>query len=220
MEGKISGRARAEQVAIKLGLQYGWDSSEVQLLTDLFDVPYWGPTRSAVARLLAQGAVPDELELAIQLREFWSDRAEFGIDLGRSSWWGLNGSSANAPIHGTLSWPAAMRLVRVTTALPDVTEIGRLLDDLYTEWYCSDRLRYAFCSFNYYFLHWLDYMEAHPDLRTMWLSDFEAVINAHDPDNDEKHFPGHTTPANQNLCQLGLLPIRSRTSLDEQLKRR
>ena len=220
IDGKVSARERAEQVATELGLRFGWDSSEIQLLTELFDVRYWGSTRSAIERLLTIGATPDEIEVAIQLREFWNDRSEFGIDLGRVSWWAPNSSSSYAPIHRTLSWPAALRLVRVTTALPDIAEMGRFLDDLYAAWYCSGRLRHAFCSFNYYFLHWLDYMEAHPELRNMWLTDFEAQVDAHDPDHDEKHYPGYTTPANQRLDQLGLLPLRTRRSLDEQLQKR
>ena len=219
VEGRVSGRERAEQAAIELGMRYGWDSPGIRLLTDLFDFRYWGATRRAVERLLARGLTPDELEIAIQLRELWTDRTEFSIDLGRVSWWASNGSSAAASRHAVLSWPVALRLIRVTTALPDVVEIERLLDELYKEWYCSERLRYAFSSFNYYMLHWLDHMEAHPELRNMWLADFEAVISAHDPDNDENHFPGYTTPLNQELNRLGVLPVHCRTALEEQLKR-
>ena len=219
VDGKVSGRERAKQVAIDLGLRYGWDRSGIQLLTDLFDVRYWGATRGAVERLLVRGMTPDELEIAIRLREFWRDRTEFSIDLSRVSWWAWSGSSAASSMHGTLNWPVALRLVRVTKTLPDVVEIERLLDDLYKEWYCSERLRFAFISFNYYMLYWLEYMEAHPELRNMWMAGFEANVGEHDLNDDEHHFPGHTTPVNQKLNRLGLLPIHVRSTLDEQLPR-
>ncbi len=218
VEGRVSGRERAEQVALDLGLRYGWDNHGIQLLTDLFDVRFWGATRRAVERLLSCRMTPDELEVAIQLREFWSDRSEFSIDLGRVSWWAARGSSATASKHGVLSWPVALRLVRMATALPDVAEIERLLDELFNEWYCSDRLRFAFCSFNYFMLYWLDHMEAHPELRNMWMAGFDAIVGERDLGNEENHFPGYTTPRNQLLNRLGVLPVRIRTGLEEQLR--
>ena len=219
VDGKVSGRERARQVAIDLGLRYGWDLSGIQLLTDLFDVRYWGATRRAVERLLGRGMTPEELEIAIQLREFWRDRTEFSIDLGQVSWWAWSGSSAASSRHRVLSWPVALRLIRVTTTLPDAVEIETLLDDLYKEWYFSERLRFAFISFNYFMLHWLDYMEEHPELRNIWMDGFWASMGVHELNDDENHCPGHTTPLNQQLNRLGLLPIRCRTQLDEQLPR-
>ena len=219
VDGKVSGRERARQVAIDLGSRYGWDLSGIQLLTELFDVRYWGATRRAVERLLGRGMTPEELEIAIQLREFWRDRSEFSIDLGRVSWWAWSGSSAASSRHKVLSWPVALRLVRVTTALPDAMEIEMLLDDLYKEWYFSERLRFAFISFNYFMLHWLDFMEQHQESQNIWMDGFWASIGEHDLSDDENYFPGHTTPLNQKLNRLGLLPIRCRTQLDEQLPR-
>lgn len=220
VEGKVSGRERAEQAAIDLGRQHGWDRAGIRLLAELLDVRYWGPTKAAVQRLLARGVTADELELARHLREFWRDRSEFSIDFGRMSRPARSGSTVAESAYGTLSWLASLRLVRVTRTLPDVVEVERFLDDLYTRWYSSERLRCSFRSFIYYLLYCLDHIETRPELRNLWLSDLEAATASPDPAHDERHVQGYATPMSRQLQELGVWPIRASTSLGDQLGRR
>lgn len=121
VDGKLPTRERARQVAIDLGLKYGWDESGVKVLAELFDTPYWGPTKLAVEKLLQFKITQEELEITIQLRELWRDRAEFSIDLGSSFLGELRWKmDASASIHSALSWQDALRMVRVSTGIPDV----------------------------------------------------------------------------------------------------
>ena len=192
--GQVSRRQRARQQAIEVGQEFGWDTRGIELLTDVFTAHFWSSAKRSMQRELANGLTADEFEIAIQVREFWRERTEFSIDLSRTPLWAANVCGVSSAVYHVLSWPAAIRLIRLTNALPDAIEIERLLDDLYMEWYSNERLRYHYPSFHYYLYRWLDCVADRSDLVSTWGATIDASLKA-DPDGvDENSDPGHTTP--------------------------
>lgn len=202
--GRISRRERARQQAIEVGREFGWDERGIELITDVFTAYFWSAAKRSMQRELASGLTPDELEIAIGVREFWRERTEFSIDLRRTPSWTASGASR--AVYNVLSWPAAIRLVRLTNALPDAIEIERLLDDLYRDWYASERLRDRCPSFLYYLYRWLDYVSDRPDLVSTWSPVLGAAFESDLGGDDENFEPGCTTSRYRMLDRFNLLP--------------
>ena len=143
--------------------------------------------------------------MAIGLRDFWRGRSEFSIDLG---YWRSSASATSDTARATydaLSWPAALRLIRLANFIPDPAEIEVLLDELYLEWYSSSSLMRRYPSFRYYLYRWLDYTTERTDLVGTWCARMDAK-----PEDelfeDEDYDPGKLAHHRYELARQGLLP--------------
>lgn len=132
--GPISKRQRALQVAIELGLKYGWDAEGVHLLAAVFERHLWSAARKAMERQLEAGLEPVELERAIEVRALWSSCPEF--------WQRSNGYQ-----QYNLSWPVALAAVRSFGSIPDVAEIEVLMWECFERWHHSWYRRTKYASF-------------------------------------------------------------------------
>ena len=215
--GRISRRERARQQAVEVGREFGWDERGIELITDVFTAYFWSAAKRSMQRELASGLTPDELEIAIGVREFWRERTEFSIDLRRTPSWTASGASR--AVYNVLSWPAAIRLVRLTNALPDAIEIERLLDDLYRDWYANERLRDRYPSFLYYLYRWLDYVSDCPDLVSTWSPVLEAAFESDLGGDDENFEPGCTTSRYRKLDRFNLLPHGVHDPLEDHISK-
>jgi hypothetical protein len=200
-EGRLTRSQRARQQAIDLGLEYDWDEDGVDVLTEVFTRYWWSQCKESMRRELQAGLRPNELQLALQLREIWSSHPEFAMDFGR-----LNGSTllgTTSPVYRNLSWPMALALVRSTERYPDIDCLEQLLCDLFDEWYTHSHLRRRCKSFNLFLYFRLGL--ARQELRAwpQWTFEPEDMLGL---ETDDDHRPGFCTPEYQVLNQLGLIP--------------
>ncbi|ADE17032.1 hypothetical protein Nhal_4025 (plasmid) [Nitrosococcus halophilus Nc 4] len=193
--GRLTRRQRAEQVAIELGLRYGWEAEGIDLLTDVFERHWWSQCRVSMERELIAGMRPEELRLAIDLRDFWRERPEFWTELPSLKRSPKAFAKASNRYH-TLSWPLALALTRSFGSYPAPEEIEQFLDGLFDEWYLDSRRCIRIRSFNQYLAYRLGRMR---DCLADWPEwRFDATD---DPRwTEDEHFePGFTVPS------LGLL---------------
>ena len=106
----------------------GWEQG-LDALVEALDQPVVGPTLQAMRRELSSGLHPEELELALRLREFWSESETFGM-----SWHHYRSGWVSRNDWETLSWPLALRLVRSFDGIPEVEEIELFLMDQFDHW--------------------------------------------------------------------------------------
>ena len=184
-DGRVSRELRALQEATKLADEYAWDERGTGLLAEVFERYYWSSAKASMRRELERGMTPDELELALSLRDFWRGRSEFSIDLG---YWrsdaGLGADTSRAIYH-VLSWPVALRLIRMANSIPDQAEIEVFLDEFYREWYSSRILRRRYRSFRVYLYRWLEYIEERSDLIGTWSARIDTNREAEFFEDDE-----------------------------------
>ena len=203
-DGRVSREVRALQEATELAEEYEWDEHGRELLAIVFSRYYWSSAKGAMKRELEKGMIPGELELALGLRDFWRERTEFSIDLG---YWqsGAGGASdISRATYRTLSWPAALRLTRLASTIPDQAEIEVLLDELYLEWYSSSGLRRRYPSFRVYLYRWLDYTASRSDVAGTWHVNMDAGPGKEFFEDDELTW---LIRHRDELARQGLLPI-------------
>jgi hypothetical protein len=141
-DNRLTRLERARQVALELGIEYGWDEDGINVLTMIFFKHWWSATRRSMRRELEAGVTPDELILAEQVREIWREYPEFSEAHHRAF------EISQRYFH--LSWPNALSLIRSFGAYPDPAEIEKLLVDLYEHWRDKPSLIYAYSSFRHY----------------------------------------------------------------------
>ena len=184
-DGRVSRELRALQEATILAQEYAWDERGTKLLAEVFERYFWSSAKTSMRRELEGGMTPEELEVALRLRDFWRGRTEFSIDLGyRRSGTGYGADTSRA-IYNVLSWPAALRLIRMANSIPDQAEIEVFLDELYREWYSSSILRRRYASFRVYLYRWLDYVENRSDLVGTWSARIDVNLEADFNEDDE-----------------------------------
>jgi len=54
-------------------------------------------------------------------------------------------------VYKNFSWADALRLIRCFASIPDEVEVETFINDVFDEWYSSDRLRHHFRAFLKYF---------------------------------------------------------------------
>lgn len=206
--GKQTRRQRAEQVAIDLGLSHGWDADGIALLTNVFERHWWSQCKLSMERELTAGMTPDELCLAIALREFWSERSEFWIELPRFNPSTRSSDRASAK-YRNLSWPLALALVRAPGGQTEIEELECLLDGWFDEWYTTARYQRSFRSFHLYITYRLGRVRSSLAIWPQW-----SFAAADDPIwvEAENFKPGFTTQTTCALANFGLL----RTFFDQQ----
>ncbi len=185
--GRISRESRALQEATQLAQEYDWDEHGVKLLAEVFvfERYFWSSAKASMRREIEGGMTPEELELALGLRDFWRGRTEFSIDLRYRRSKGRLDTNTSRAIYHVLSWPAALRLIRMANSIPDQAEIEVFLDELYCEWYFTNSLQHLYPSFRVYLYRWLDYLEKRSDLVGAWSARIDSDREADFNDGDE-----------------------------------
>lgn len=144
-EGTITRETRARQAATELLLKSDWPPSTLELLTQVFVENGWSAARVALEREIDKGLLPDELVLAQDIRNLWSENERF--------WTTYHRIKRNAPammaeaIYRHMSWAEALRIMRCFPAIPSIEEIFELIEETYEWWYAERRLRRSFPAF-------------------------------------------------------------------------
>jgi hypothetical protein len=200
-EGHLTRLERARQQAVNLGLEFGWDEDGIDVLTEVFNRYWWSQCKESMRRELRAGLRPDELRLALDIREIWSYHPQFAMDFGRLN--GLTLLETTSAVYRNLSWPLALALVRSTDGYPDVDYIEHLLCDLFDEWYTHSHLRRRCKSFNLFLFFRLGLASQELQLWPQWTFEPDDILGL---EMDEDYQPGVCTPEFQALDQLGLIP--------------
>lgn len=150
----ISRSERAKQVAVAIIDTYHWDVQNLGLLQQILYENGWGPARVAIEREIARGLTPEELELAVFVRKLWTENPQYWISLIHVKSSFKNQTTRDA--YKNMSWPEALRVVRLFNNLPCEDEIQHFIDIIYDDWYCSIRLQRQFKCFLYYLKSYTD----------------------------------------------------------------
>ena len=217
-DARVSRKQRALQEATQLGQEHAWDERGVELLAEVFERYFWSSAKASMRRELEKGMTPEELEVALDLRDFWRGRTEFSIDLGYRRSDARLGADTSRAIYHVLSWPAALRLVRMANSISDKVEIEVFLDDLYREWYSSNSLRRHYPSFRVYLYRWLEYIETRSDLVGTWCAGIDGKEEA-DWNEDYEYESAWLTHHRHELAGEGLLPTGGDEAYVEMMSR-
>ena len=204
-DGRVSRKLRALQEATTLAQEYAWDERGTELLAEVFERYFWSSAKASMRRELERGMTPEELEVALGLRDFWRGRTEFSIDLMYRRSDAAVGADTSRAIYHTLSWPAALRLIRMVNSIPDQAEIEVFLDELYREWYSSNGLRVRYPSFRVYLYRWVEYIEKRSDLVATWSAFVDTDQESEFNEDDERESAWMAHDRNELACE-GLLP--------------
>ncbi len=204
IEGRVTRRFRARQHAVELAREFGWDDAGIEILTDVFDRYWWSQSKVSMRREMTAGMAPEELRLAMQLRDVWANHPEMAVDFSRLESGSLLGCAS--PIYQRLSWPLALALVRATEWLPDSDEIEQRLCEQFDQWYSSPTLQRTFRSFQ-----GLVYYQATSQAESLrggmdWTFAPDRDLRL---DLDEAFQPGCVTEEYRLLDRLDLLPTQS-----------
>jgi hypothetical protein len=145
ISGKLTRHERARQVAAKIIQDYDWDKEHLPLLEQVFVEYGWAQTRKSIERELNKGLIPEELELALFIRQLWSDSSVFWISFPITS--KLYDQTTE---YKTMSWPESLRIIRSFNGLPSQEEIQHFIESTYEDWYCNNNLRRHFKAFIWY----------------------------------------------------------------------
>ena len=122
----------------------------LSVLYRIFLISPYPATRASVTREIQAGASSDDLEAAVDVRAIWQNHPEFANSFLQR--WSQLGDAwtRTEEARYRLSWPAALTVVRALGAYPCFEEIERLLENLFEEWWESDRRRWGFHKFQLY----------------------------------------------------------------------
>lgn len=200
-EGHLTRRQRARQHAIELGQLFGWDDDGIVLLTEVFDRYWWSAAKASMRRELHAGMQPEELRLALELRELWTSHAEFSTDFSRLNNYSLLQSASS--VYQSLSWPLALSLVRSQDGYADAECIEHLLCELFDEWYTQGTVRRRLQSFNTYLYFRMGMANQQLDEWHAWTFEPDDALGF---ESDDDYHPGYCTPEYQVLNRLGAIP--------------
>lgn len=190
-DGKIDRKQRALQEAISLGSRFGWDESDIYLLAEVFDKYWWNSAKRSMARELEAGLIPDELKLALVVREMWQQYEEFSINL-------------DGYPYTALSWPVALKIVRSFHSFPEPEEIEMFLLEGFNEWQMRGSLTQTYRSYVDYLVNRLSF----PNDRYM-VSPSVTLESDYDWSEDaylSSSNVGLNNPEFQSLVEYGLIP--------------
>lgn len=143
--GKIDRWQRARQIAVEVLQKYEWEKENLNLLQQVFFENGWGVARVSIERELSKGLTPEELELAIFVRYFWTENEQY--------WISFQGIKTNIPnqmtraVYRHMSWPESLRIIRSFNYSPSEEQIQNLIEQAYDDWYCNAKLRLTFKAF-------------------------------------------------------------------------
>jgi len=144
-EGKLTRWERAKQIAIEVIQSSDWDVENLSLLQQVFFQNGWGAARLAIEHELAKGLTPEELDLALYIRELWTENQQYWISFIHinSNQFGQQTRAA----YKNMSWPESLRIIRSFSNVPSEEEIQLFIDQIYDDWYCSVKLQRQYKAF-------------------------------------------------------------------------
>ncbi len=142
---KLSRRERAKQIAVEVIKEYDWDKENLLLLQQVFYENGWATARRSIERELSKGLTPEELTLALYIRELWTENEQYWISLihvksNQTGQW-------TRAAYKNMSWPESLRIIRSFDLPPSEEEIQYFIDEIYDDWICSARLQKNFKAF-------------------------------------------------------------------------
>lgn len=184
IDGGLTRRDRASQIAEELGLRYGWSEAGIQVLAKTFARHGWSASRVAIEREMKKGLTPDELKIALDVRDLWKENVDFGMSFS-----GIGNQIDRTYIahrFWNMSWPCAFSLIRAFDSYPDTEEIEQLLLDLHERWKSRSCLRHRFPFFYYYIVAYTEQVGRTPDLQAGWWA-LDELATGEDEDPDASH---------------------------------
>ncbi|MFC0266403.1 hypothetical protein ACFFHW_00055 [Kushneria aurantia] len=143
---RISQYLRACQRAAEFIRKNHWDDGYLHALAEVLNTRGYGAILTYLQRHADDGMVPEEFQLAIQLKAFWSQNRMLWIAFYR------NGDSDST--YRVLSWAQCLRIIGMLGTsmggIPQIEEVEKFIEDLFDEWYGDDGLRKYFKSFSKY----------------------------------------------------------------------
>ena len=143
--GKVNRFEKANQIAIEVIQTYNWGKENLLLLEKVFFESGWGMTRVSIERELNNGLNPEELKLALFIRQLWAENQQYWISFIHitSNQPGQESKAA----YKTMSWSEALRIIRTFNDMPSEEDIQIFIYQLYDDWYCSATLQRQYKAF-------------------------------------------------------------------------
>lgn len=142
--GKVSRIERAKQIAVDVIQTYDWGFQNIGLLQQVFYENGWGACKVAIEHELVRGLTPDELGLAIFVRQLWTENQQYWISFIHTS---KQAGQETRAAYKCMSWREALRIIRVFNHLPCEEEIQLFIDNIYDDWYCSPSMQRQYKAF-------------------------------------------------------------------------
>lgn len=143
---RLTREERARQAAIECLISFEWNKSELAFLTHVFVVFGWSGAKKAIEREVLSGATHEELKLAFEIKQVWSECDRYWICFS-GAW--MPGESTVAT-YKCCSWRQALRLVRIFDGIPCVEEVLDLVESEFDYWFNQKILRSRFPAFSSY----------------------------------------------------------------------
>jgi len=144
-DGRLSREQRALQVATEVISGTDWDYKHVTLLQEIFSIRGWAATRVVIKKLIEEGATPDEIALAREIRTLWKETPKYWITFHKLTPRAVDTVTDDA--YKQMSWSESMRLIRCFPNTPDIEEIYHFIEETYDLWYQTSNLRRDFKAF-------------------------------------------------------------------------
>ncbi len=202
-DGSLEPEKRALHMALDVGIQFKLELDEVSRLTDIFIESGWGATKSSIVEALASGVSVDELWMAWEVKTCWSEHPEFSMSAETLVKFPSFADRQTSSKYRSISWPAAIRIVRAFPGVQDLEEIQFFLEESFEHWYWHPELWGAFRAFLYYVDYRIGRQAGSLEIWPGFLFD---------DCSEEQEWgwvnggTGATTPEYQFLEKMGLLP--------------
>jgi len=143
--GKLNRFQRARQIATEVIQAYDWDMKNISLLEQVFIENGWGMARVSIERELSEGLIPEELELALFIRQLWTDNQQYWISFIHITS-NQPGQEARAA-YKNISWTESLRIIRSFNKVPSEEELQFFIYQLYDDWYSNTTLQRQYKAF-------------------------------------------------------------------------
>lgn len=143
--GKLKRCEKAKQIATEVSQAYAWGKENISLLEHVFFENGWGMARVCIEKEINQGLIPEELELAVFVRQLWTENPQF--------WISFKHITSNRPGQETrasykkMSWAESLRIIRSFNTIPSEEELQLFIYQIYDDWYCSKALQREYKAF-------------------------------------------------------------------------
>ena len=143
--GKLNRFEKAKQIATEVSQTYGWGKENISLLEQVFFENGWGMARVSIERELNEGLIPEELELALFIRQLWTENQQY--------WISFKHITSNQPgqesraAYKNMSWAESIRIIRSFNNVPSEEELQLFIYQIYEDWYCNTTLQRQYKAF-------------------------------------------------------------------------
>ena len=143
--GKGNRFEKANQIAIEVIQTYNWGKANLSLLEKVFFESGWGMARVSIERELNNGLNPEELKLALFIRQLWAENQQYWISFIHITS-NQPGQESRAS-YKTMSWSESLRIIRSFNDVPSEEDIQIFIYQLYDDWYSSTTLQRQYKAF-------------------------------------------------------------------------